>query len=45
MIGNDQSKILISKKAFSAGGVVESPTGIATDQYVHYHDTEDLAQD
>ncbi len=45
MIGNDQSKILISKKVFSAGGTVESPTGIAPDQYVYYDDIEYLAQD
>ncbi len=36
---------IFTSTAYAAGGVVESPTGIAPDRYVYYPGTESLAKD
>ena len=36
--------MVAASTAFAAGGVVESPTGVAPDRYVYYPGTEALEQ-
>ena len=37
--------LLLANNVFAAGGVVESPTGVAPDRYVYYPGTEELSKD